>query len=145
MRELHEDRKSVDMIKRFLFKNVGTVYAYSIEEAKQFLTDKFKIDNNVEELKRIAEEESWLSSGKYFDTYTEDDINSIVEMDYDKVKIYIDLDELLLEDAPYVNDIRPRIKPKGLALLPISKAKKYDSYKEKMSKIEIPSLIRATV
>ena len=142
---MSKNNKNVDMIKSFVFKNTATVYAYSIEEAKQYLFDNLKIDNNVKELRRIAEEESQFNSLKYLRTFTEDDVNSIVEVDYDSLYAYIELDEILLEDAPRVYDVRPLIKPKGLISLPVSVARKYDSYKEKMRKIEIPSISYWTI
>ncbi|MFJ3388853.1 hypothetical protein [Lysinibacillus sp. NPDC086135] len=124
-------------MKEFVFNETATVYANSIEEAKKYLMDNLEINNDVEHLREEARKEDLFGALKYAFIFTEKQVNSIYEADYDKFKTWIDLEELELEDAYYCTDIRPSL---GLALLPSSKAKKYDCYQEKVKSIKIPSI-----
>lgn len=124
-------------MKEFVFNESATVYANSIEEAKEYLMNTLEINNDVERLKEEARKEDMFSALKYVRIFTEQQVNDIYEVDYDKVKAWISLDELELEDAYYCNDVRPIL---GLAMLPLSKARKYKSYQDKMNDIEVPSI-----
>lgn len=128
------------MFRSFNFKNIATVYASDIEEAKKFLMSNLKINNEVEMLRKEAESKEIFSSFKYYDTYTEEDVNSITETNYNKVYAYILKEDVLEEDIPYIYDTKPNAMPKPLVSLPLSKVMKYDSYKKVIEGIEVPSI-----
>lgn len=128
------------MYRSFNFKNIATVRADNIEEAKEFLMRTLKINNDVERLRKEAEEKEKFGSFKYWDTYTEEDVNSITETDYEKVFAYILEEEILEEDIHYIYDTKPKAVPKPLVSLPLSRLMKYESYKKLMNTIEVPSI-----
>lgn len=96
------------IIKSFDFDGV-TVYADSLEEAKTILK-------------------------KYYDDILEKRLAKGKETNYDKVYTYFPIDEILDEDLPFIYDYKRKGTEDEIASLPLSRAFKYESYRNKVDK-----------